>query len=58
MSQSLIIYSMAFLKSVGFDKIHPMSDHENLYEKYEFDIIDRKMTPWGPEEKIYYQKTQ
>ena len=58
LSQRLIIYSMSYLKSVGFDKVYLVSDHENLYEKYGFDIIDRKMSPWGSEEKIYYQKIQ
>ena len=34
LSQRLIIYSMSYLKSVGFDKVYLVSDHENLYEKY------------------------
>lgn len=58
LSQRLIIYSMSYLKSIGFDKVYLVSDHENLYEKYGFDIIDRKMSPWDLEEKIYYQKIQ
>ena len=56
LSQKLIQYSMDYLKSIGFDKVHIVSDHENLYEKYGFNIIDRKMAPWGAEEKIYMQK--
>ncbi len=56
LSQKLIGYAMDYLKSVGFDKVHIVSDHENLYEKYGFDIIDRKIAPWGSEEKIYMQK--
>ena len=58
LSQRLIIYSMSYLKSVCFDKVYLVSDHENLYEKYGFGVIDRKMSPWGSEEKIYYQKIQ
>lgn len=53
LSQRLIQYSMDYLKSLGFDKVHIVSDHENLYEKYGFEVIDRKTAPWGVEEKIY-----
>ena len=53
LSQKLIQYSMEYLKSIGFDKVHIVSDHENLYEKYGFEVIDRKIAPWGAEEKIY-----
>lgn len=53
LSQKLIQYAMVYLKSVGFDKVHIVSDHENLYEKYGFQVIDRKIAPWGSEEKIY-----
>ena len=56
MSQKLIVYSMKYLKSIGFDKVYLVSDHENLYEKYGFKVIDRKMSPWGSEEKIYIQE--
>lgn len=56
LSQKLIRYSMDYLKSIGFDRVHIVSDHENLYEKYGFEIIDRKTAPWGSVEKIYMQK--
>ena len=56
LSQKLIVYSMEYLKSIGFDKVYLVSDHENLYEKYGFKVIDRKMSPWGSEEKIYIQE--
>ncbi len=56
LSQKLIVYSMKYLKSIGFDKVYLVSDHENLYEKYGFKVIDRKMSPWGSEEKIYIQE--
>ncbi len=56
LSQKLIEYSMNYLRSVGFDKVYIVSDHINLYEKYGFEVIDRKTAPWGSEEKIYMQK--
>jgi ribosomal protein S18 acetylase RimI-like enzyme len=56
LSQKLIQSAMAYLKSVGFDRVYLTSDHENLYEKYGFTVIDRKTAFWGAEEKIYFQK--
>ena len=56
LSQKMIQYSADYLRSIGFDKVYIVSDHENLYEKYGFDIIDRKIAPWGSEEKIYMRK--
>ena len=56
LSQKLIQSAMAYLKSVGFDRVYLTSDHENLYEKYGFTVIDRKTALWGAEEKIYFQK--
>lgn len=56
LSQKLIQYAMNYLKSVGFDRVHLISDHDNLYEKYGFEIIDRKTAPWGSTEKIYMQR--
>ena len=46
---------MDYLKNAGFDKAYLVSDHENLFEKYGFVVIDRKIAPWGSEEKIYMQ---
>ena len=56
LSQQIISYAMDYLKSVGFDKAYLVSDHVNLYEKYGFRVIDRKIAPWGSEEKIYMQE--
>ena len=56
LSRQMISYAMDYLKSVGFDRVYLVSDHENLYEKYGFRVIDRKMAPWGSEEKIYVQE--
>jgi predicted N-acetyltransferase YhbS len=54
-SQKLIIEAMAYAKMLGFEKIYLVSDHENLYEKYGFSVIDKKIAYWGAEEKIYMQ---
>lgn len=56
LSQQLIQYAIDYLKTVGFDKVYIVSDHENLYEKYGFSVIDHKIALWGSEEKIYMQK--
>ena len=56
LSRQMISYAMDYLKSVGFDRVYLVSDHENLYEKYGFRVIDRKIAPWGSEEKIYMQE--
>ena len=53
LSQRLIDCAAAYLASVGFERVYLVSDHENLYEKYGFAVIDRKIAPWGAEEKIY-----
>ena len=52
-SQKLIIKAMAYAKELGFEKIYLISDHDNLYEKYGFSVIDKKIAFWGAEEKIY-----
>ena len=54
-SQQMIEFAKKYLKSIGFDRVHIVSDHENLYEKYGFTVIDRKIAPWGEVEKIYMQ---
>lgn len=53
LSEKLIVNAMAYAKELGFDKIYLVSDHVNLYEKYGFTVIDKKLTLWGEEEKIY-----
>ncbi len=53
LSQLMIQYAERYLKNVGFSDIYLISDHENLYEKYGFVVIDRKVAPWGSVEKIY-----
>lgn len=56
LGQKLIITSMEYLQSVGFDRAYLITDHENLYEKYGFRVVDRRMAPWGREEKVYVRK--
>ena len=53
LSQQLIGYAMNYIKNIGYNKVYIVSDHENLYEKYGFHVIGRKIAPWGAEEKIY-----
>lgn len=56
LSQKLIQNAMKYLKDLGFEKTYLVSDHINLYEKYGFYVIDKKLAPWGEEEKVYIQK--
>ncbi len=56
LSQKLVQYAIDYLKKIGFNKVYIVSDHENLYEKYGFCVIDRKIAPWGSEEKVYMQE--
>ncbi len=56
LSEKLIQCAMEYLKSIGFNKVYLVSDHVNLYEKYGFHVIDRKIAPWGTEEKIYVKE--
>lgn len=53
LSQKMIEAAMDYLKSVGFEEVYLTSDHVGLYEKYGFEVIDKKMAFWGEEEKIY-----
>ena len=56
LGERMLLTSMDYLKSLGFDKAYLISDHENLYEKYGFRVVDRRMAPWGREEKVYVQE--
>lgn len=56
LSEKLIACASDYLQSFGFDRVHIVSDHDGLYEKYGFQVIDRKTAPWGSEEKIYMKK--
>ena len=56
LSGRMIDFACAYLKTLGFDRVYLVSDHENLYEKYGFSAIDQKLAPWGSIEKIYMRK--
>ncbi len=56
LSQKLILHAMDYLKALGFSRVYLVSDHENLYEKYGFSVIDRQRAPWGEMEKIYIRE--
>lgn len=56
LSQQLIRYAIDYIKNIGYNRAYIVSDHENLYEKYGFRVIDRKIAPWGSEEKIYIRE--
>lgn len=53
LSQRMIDFAGEYLKAQGFRRVYLTSDHENLYEKYGFTVIDRKRAAWGEMEKIY-----
>lgn len=53
LSQRMIDAACACARGRGFEAVYLVSDHENLYEKYGFEVVDRKMAPWGAMEKIY-----
>ena len=56
LSQRMIDAVSAYARSIGFEYVYLVSDHENLYEKYGFEVIDRQKAPWGETEKIYQKK--
>ena len=53
LSQGMIQYAMAYLKSVGFDQVYLVSDHENLYEKYGFLKIGDYETIYGTADQLF-----
>ena len=55
LSQRMIDDASEYLKELGFSEVYLVSDHENLYEKYGFQVIDEKMAPWGRMQKIYWK---
>ena len=55
-SQKLISFAISYLQTLKFHQVYLVSDHENLYEKYGFKVIDTKTAPWGEIEKIYMRE--
>lgn len=58
LSQRMIDAAAEYARRLGFEYVYLISDHENFYEKYGFEVIDRKMAPWGAMEKIYRKTLQ
>ena len=58
LGERMLLASMDYLKSIGFDRAYLISDHVNLYEKYGFRVVDKRMAPWGREEKVYLKEIQ
>lgn len=56
LSERMIGFASDYLKGVGFDRVYLVSDHENLYERYGFAVIDRRMASWGAMQKIYMRR--
>ena len=54
-SQHMIELAMNYLRSQGFKEVYLVSDHENLYEKFGFRVIDHAMAPWGSMQQIFVQ---
>ena len=55
LSQKLILFAISYLQRIGFKEVYLVSDHENLYEKYGFSVVDSALAPWGSIEKIYHK---
>lgn len=58
LSQQLIEYASQYLRRLGFRRVYLVSDHNGLYEKYGFSVIDRKTAHWGTVEKIYEKEIE
>jgi len=52
-SEKMISAAASHANSIGFDKVYIVSDHVNLYEKYGFAKIDKKMSPWGNLQSVF-----
>lgn len=55
-SQKMINKAIDYAKELGFQRVYIVSDHDYLYEKYEFSICDHKENKHGKVEKIYQRK--
>ncbi len=58
LSQRMIEFAGEYLKQAGFSEAYLISDHENLYEKYGYEVVDKKQAPWGSIEKIYKKSSE
>ncbi|MBP3426719.1 MAG: GNAT family N-acetyltransferase [Clostridia bacterium] len=56
LSERMIRFAEGYLRSLGFEAAYLTSDHENLYEKYGYEVIGRGRAYWGGMEKIYRRR--
>ena len=56
LSRRLIGTAEEYARVLGFENVYLISDHENFYEKYGYEVIDRKEAPWGSMEKIFRKR--
>lgn len=52
-SQKMINKAIEYARELNFKAVYIISDHDNLYEKYGFDVYDHKENRHGIIEKIY-----
>ena len=45
-SEQMIRAALAYMKTLGYDKVYLVSDHVGLYEKYGFVKVDEVPAPW------------
>ena len=59
LSEKLIVAAADYARTLGFDRVYLVSDHENLYERFGFVKIDEKPAPWNPDvmESIFARDT-
>lgn len=53
LSEEMILTVMKYAKELKFQEVYIVSNHVNLYEKYDFVKIDEKKDYWGNNESIF-----
>ena len=56
-SEKLCLAAIHYAQLLGFDKVYLVSDHTNLYEKYGFIEIDKKVASWGAMQTVFMRST-
>jgi len=56
LSEKMILFAISYAKTLGFEKVHIVSDHINLYEKYGFTKIDEKNDYRGVLQSIFVKE--
>ncbi len=57
LSEKMIDYLLDYANQLGFEKVYLVSDHEGLYEKYGFVVIDQKPDSSGRMEQIFVRSS-